>query len=196
MKILCLADVEVKAYWDFYRKEDFPEVDLIISCGDLKSDYLSFLATMTTLPVLYVRGNHDSEYKKNPPGGCICIEDQIYHYEGLRILGLGGSHRYKLGDNQFTQKEMDRRVWKLAPKLFFSKGVDILVSHAPAAGVNDGEDLCHQGFEAFNRLIVRYQPQYFLHGHVHMNYGRQFPREDMLGNTRIINAYEKYIIEI
>jgi hypothetical protein len=29
-----------------------------------------------------------------------------------------------------------------------------------------------------------------------MNYGRQFPREDTVGDTKVINAYEKYLVEI
>lgn len=196
MKILFLADEEAKVYWDFFKKEDFADIDLIISCGDLKAEYLSFLATMTTVPVLYIRGNHDDDYKDNPPGGCICIEDDVYKFRGLRILGLGGCYRYKDGWNQYTEYQMRKRVRKLRWKLHSSKGIDILVTHAPASGLNDGEDLCHQGFGTFNILIDRYQPKYFVHGHVHLNYGRQFPREDMIGNTRVINAYEKYILEI
>ena len=62
MKILFIADEESKIYWDFFKKEQFEGIDLIISCGDLKPEYLSFLATMTTVPVLYVRGNHDDKY--------------------------------------------------------------------------------------------------------------------------------------
>lgn len=69
MRILLLADEEVLAYWDFFKKEDFEGIDLIISCGDLKASYLSFIATMTGLPVLYVRGNHDDSYDKNGPDG-------------------------------------------------------------------------------------------------------------------------------
>ena len=52
MKILFIADEESKIYWDFFKKEQFEGIDLIISCGDLKPEYLSFLATMTTVPVL------------------------------------------------------------------------------------------------------------------------------------------------
>ena len=48
MKILFIADEESKIYWDFFKKEQFEGIDLIISCGDLKPEYLSFLATMTT----------------------------------------------------------------------------------------------------------------------------------------------------
>ncbi len=196
MKILFLADEESKAYWDYFDKETFKDIDLIVSCGDLKASYLSFLVTMTSVPVLYINGNHDDKYEKEPPEGCICIEDQIYEYEGIRILGLGGSYRYKPGKNQYTEKEMKKRINKLRPQLFWKKGFDILVTHAPAYGLNDGEDLCHRGFDAFWDLIEKYRPKYFVHGHVHMNYGRQFPREDQVGETKVINAYNHYIVEI
>ena len=196
MKILFLADEESKAYWDFFRKEDFEDIDLIISCGDLKASYLSFLATMTSIPVLYIHGNHDDSYGRKPPEGCICIDDKVYKYNGVRILGLGGSYRYKEGINQYTDDEMKKRVKKLGLKLRFSKGIDILVTHSPALGLHDEEDLCHRGFAVFNDLMEKYKPKYFVHGHVHMNYGRKFPREDIVGETHVINAYEKYVVEI
>lgn len=196
MKILFIADTEAKVYWDFFRKEDFADIDLIISCGDLKAEYLSFLTTMTTIPVLYIHGNHDDDYERNPPGGCTCIDDRIYNFNGVRILGLGGSNRYKPGKNQYTDYQMRKRVRKLKLKLWHSKGIDILVTHAPASGLNDGEDLCHMGFPTFNFLIDKYQPKYFVHGHVHMNYGHDIPREDHIANTHVINAYEKFILEI
>ena len=196
MKILFISDEESKNYWDFYKKEKFEGIDLIVSCGDLDADYLSFLTTMTSIPVLYVRGNHDHKYANRPPEGCICIEDEIYEYEGVRFLGLGGSYKYKEGGVQYTEEEMKSRVRKLWFKLLRKKGFDVLVTHAPAYGVNDGEDLPHRGFETFVELIRKYNPKYFVHGHVHMNYGRQYPREDSLGETKVINSYISYIVEI
>lgn len=196
MKILLLADEESQRIWDFFKKEDYEDIDLVISCGDLKPDYLSFVATMIAVPVLYVHGNHDDKYERKPPEGCICIENQIYMYHGVRILGLGGSNRYKPGINQYTQGQMEQRVRKMFWKIRCKRGFDILVTHAPARGHHDGEDLCHQGFDVFNRLIEKYQPKYFVHGHVHMNYGRDIPREDKIGETKVINAYERYVIEI
>ena len=41
MKILVIADEESQKIWDFFRKEDYADIDLVISCGDLKADYLS-----------------------------------------------------------------------------------------------------------------------------------------------------------
>ena len=51
-------------------------------------------------------------------------------------------------------------------------------------------------FDAFYRVINKYHPKYFVHGHMHMNYGRDIPREDFIGDTKVINAYERYVIEI
>ena len=157
---------------------------------------LSFLATMVPVPLLYVHGNHDDKYKRRPPEGCICIENRIYIHNGVRILGLGGSYRYKTGDNQYTEVQMARRISKMRFKIKRNHGFDILVTHSPAYGFHDGEDQCHRGFDSFNHLIETYHPKYFVHGHVHMNYGRQFPRVDEIGETQVINAFERYILEV
>lgn len=196
MKILLLADIECKALWDFYTKEQLEGIDLILSCGDLKAEYLSFLATMTQSPVLYVHGNHDTRYETHGPDGCICIDDKIYNYKGVRIFGLGGSMRYKEGDWQFSEKEMRVRVWKKKFSLWCNKGFDILLTHAPAQGLHDGEDLPHQGFAVFNELMDKYKPEYFVHGHVHLNYGQEYVRSDMYRDTQVINAFERYVIEV
>ncbi|MCH5262077.1 MAG: metallophosphoesterase family protein [Lachnospiraceae bacterium] len=195
MKIMAIADHESELLWDYFDKSYLEGIDVIISCGDLKPQYLSFLATFTTAPVLYVHGNHDDRYEQTPPDGCICIEDKIYVHNGVRILGLGGSMRYKPGEHQYTQRQMRRRVRKLWLKLKYHKGFDILVTHAPAYQLNDEEHLPHRGFEVFRTLMDKYKPAYFLHGHIHLNYGR-FPRLCTYNETQVINAYEKYIFEI
>ena len=64
--------------WDHFEKSKLEGIDLIISCGDLDPRYLSFLATFTSAPVIYVHGNHDDKYKKIEPEGCICIDDEIF----------------------------------------------------------------------------------------------------------------------
>jgi hypothetical protein len=46
------------------------------------------------------------------------------------------------------------------------------------------------------KLMDKYRPKYLIHGHVHMNYGAEIPREHEYKDTRVINAFEKYIIEI
>jgi len=196
MRILLVADIESKYYWDFFEKSKLEGIDLILSAGDLSPHYLEFLATYATAPVLYVHGNHDECYDETPPGGCECIDDTVYDFHGLRIMGLGGSMSYNMGTYQFTERKMWMRYEKLRPKIMLHRGIDILLTHAPARGLNDLEDLPHMGFECFNTILDRYEPKLFIHGHVHMNYGRNMKREDTYRSTRVINAYERYIIDI
>lgn len=195
MRILAIADEESKYLWDYFDESKLEGIDLIISCGDLDPRYLSFLVTFTKIPVLYVCGNHDGIYKKIPPDGCTCIEDQIYVYKGIRILGLGGSMRYNSGANQYTEWEMRRRAARLWFKILKKRGFDILVTHAPAYQLNDGRDLPHQGFQVFRTLIEKYKPKFFLHGHVHLSYGREYKRYDKYQDTHVINAFERCIFE-
>ena len=195
MRILALADEESKYLWDYFEKSKLEGIDLIISCGDLDPRYLSFLTTFTNAPVLYVHGNHDGIYDDVPPDGCICIDEKIYVHNGVRILGLGGSMRYRDGKHQYTEFEMKLRCLKMQLSIFRHGGFDILVTHAPARHLNDSDDLAHQGFEVFNKLLNKYHPKYFLHGHVHMKYGRKHKRFDQVGDTTVINAFERCVFE-
>ena len=196
MRILLLADEESKYYWDYFEKSKLDGIDLIISCGDLAPQYLSFMATFAKVPILYVHGNHDACYDDTPPDGCICIDDDVYVYQGVRIAGLGGSMCYNFGTYQFTEAEMKKRVRRLRRKIKKQGGVDILITHSPAYHMNDSEDLPHTGFQAFYQILDEYEPMLFAHGHVHINYGRDFKRISEYRNTKVVNAFEKYIIEI
>lgn len=196
MKILVLADQKSKSLYEYYEPEKLEGVELIISCGDLDPGYLSFFATVCHAPLIYVRGNHDEVYEDQPPEGCICIEDDIYVHKGIRIMGLGGSMQYiPRASNQYTEKAMKKRIRKMRWKLWRHKGFDILVAHAPAYQLNDMEDLPHRGFESFRDLMEKYKPKFFIHGHVHANYGGAFKRRDQYGDTMVVNAYEYHMIE-
>ena len=196
MKILTVSDEECPALWDYYVPGRLAGYDLIISCGDLKADYLSFLVTMAKCPVLYVHGNHDIGYAKYPPLGCDCIDDKLIVYNGLRILGLGGCRRYHPGAHQYSEKEMRRRIRKLRFALWRAKGVDIVVTHAPIRGVGDAEDNAHRGFEALKELLDKYKPEYLLHGHVHLTYGQDKTRIRQYGETKVINTSERFELEV
>ena len=194
MNILVIADEETPSLWDYFRPEKLKDVDLILSCGDLNPKYLSFLATFCKGPVLYVHGNHDDRYEKTPPEGCICIEDKIYEYKGIRIMGLGGSYRYSPGINQYTERKMRNRIFKMWFPLWRKKGFDILLTHAAAYGVDDANDWAHMGFECFVKLLDIYHPKYYIHGHIHLNYGGH-TRRQQYGETEIINGYQFHKFE-
>ncbi len=113
MKILAISDEPSHYLWDSCTRERLEGIDLILSCGDLPKKYLEYLTNFTCAPVLYVHGNHDGSYKEGGPGGCICVDDAVYVWKGLRIMGLGGCSRYNKEDTfQYTEPEMRRRAQK------------------------------------------------------------------------------------
>ncbi len=196
MKIMIVSDTESSYLWDYFNKEKWSDIDLVISCGDLKSSYLQFLVTMMRVPLFYVHGNHDEAYHQSPPLGCDCIDDDLVVFKGLRIAGLGGSPKYRGGIFQFTEREMTKRYKKLSKKIRKFDGIDILVTHSPAYMLGDGEDFAHIGFKALREILDAWHPKYHFHGHQHLNYGQKNERSLQYGSTHIVNAHGYHIIDI
>lgn len=196
MKILIVSDNEEPYIWDHFDKERFADVEMIISCGDLKAEYLSFLVTLINAPLFYVPGNHNESYSTTPPEGCISIDGRMEVYKGIRLIGFGGSNLYSMGAYQYTDKQMARRIKRSSPSIRRHHGFDILVSHAPAFCLGDGSDVCHIGFKSFVNLIEKYSPKYFFHGHQHLSYiNRNASRIIQYKNTTIINSYGYFILD-
>lgn len=195
MKILLISDEEDRFLWDYYTPGRLKGIDLILSAGDLDAEYLSFLVTMANRPLLYVHGNHDGGYAQRPPEGCQCIDGKLVTVGGLRILGLGGSALYNGGPHQYTERQMRWRIHRLRLKLALTGGVDIVLTHAPVRGFGDEDNMTHRGFEAFLPLLDQYQPRYLVHGHIHQRYGANRPRCHQYGETTIVNATGRYILE-
>ncbi len=196
MRLLLISDEEDRYLWDFYKPGCLDGFDIILSAGDLKAEYLSFLVTLSNLPLLYVHGNHDVRYDQAPPEGCECIDDRLVTVKGLRILGLGGCMDYNGGKYQYTEKQMQRRIRRVTRQIRRAGGVDLVLTHAPAAGLGDDTDLAHRGFEAFLPLLDRWHPAVMVHGHVHRSYRPSVPRILQYGETRIINASGKYYLDL
>lgn len=195
MRILAVADVPADRFYEYYTEGKLDEFDLILSCGDLRPEYLEFLVTMAHCPLIYVHGNHDDSYGRGPQG-CECADDSIIEYRGIRILGLGGSFKYRDGKYMYTENQMKSRVRRLWLTIKKHHGFDILLTHAPARGLNDFETVPHRGFGCFNTLMEKYNPQFFIHGHIHRNYDYRIPQICTKGSTTVINAYEYCVFDI
>ncbi len=167
--------------------------DVVVSCGDLPFDHLEYLVTLANVPLLYVRGNHDPGAGPDP-GGCTPLDGRAAAAAGLRFAGLGGSHRYSDGPNQYTEPQMRRRARRLARRSRVA-GIDVLVTHAPPYGLGDEPtDPCHRGFEAFGDLVRRLRPALVVHGHIHP-YGRA--RADRaIGDTAVVNVIPYRLLEV
>ncbi len=194
LNVLLVSDQESKFIWDYFDRDFFRDVELIISCGDLKPEYLSFLVTMLPVPLIYVPGNHDGCYEKRPPEGCINLEDcGVYVYKGFRFLGFGGCKSGIRRLNEYREPDMQTFVRRSYPAILRTGGFDVLVTHTAARGLGDSEDTFHQGFECFRRLIDSWEPAYHLHGHQHLSYSHKLKRTEQYGRTRIINGYNYYM---
>jgi Icc-related predicted phosphoesterase len=91
---------------------------------------------------------------------------------------------------------MQRRIRRVTRQIRRAGGVDLVLTHAPAAGLGDDTDLAHRGFEAFLPLLDRWHPSVMVHGHVHRSYRPSVPRVLQYGETHIINASGKYYLDL
>ncbi|MBW1867126.1 MAG: metallophosphoesterase, partial [Deltaproteobacteria bacterium] len=196
MKILVVSDSIEKTLYPKIEHHNFPRPDLIISCGDLPPEYLSFLMNAFQVPLYYVRGNHDIRYDSKPPMGCIDMHCRLERFGEVKILGLEGSRWYNGGPNQYTESQMKKLIRGQRWKIWRNKGVDIIITHAPPRYIRDAEDRCHRGFKCFRQLIDRYSPRYFLHGHIHNRFDDPAHRITLVNRTKVINTCGYYLFEI
>lgn len=196
MKILAVSDTIEKSLYTDFQADRFPKVDLVLSCGDLPPEYLSFLSSAFQSPLFYIRGNHDIRYEAGPPPGCTDVHDKIVRFGPINILGLEGSRWYNGGPNQYTENQMKKIIRGLRWKIWWRRGIDLVITHAPPRHVHDAEDRCHKGFKAFQWLITRYAPAYFLHGHIHACFSHPDERITVVGQTRVINTCGHYFFDI
>lgn len=196
MKILSVSDYVVSTLYDNFDAERFPKIDLILSCGDLPPEYLSYFLTSFNVPVYYVRGNHDIRYDSKFPGGCTDLNARLIRFRGINILGLEGSRWYNGGPHQYTENEMKKTIRSLRPKIWWRGGVDLVITHAPPRHIHDAEDLCHRGFRSFRWLIDHYRPMYFIHGHIHVNFNDPTERVTIINKTKVVNTYGYHIFDI
>ena len=196
MKILTVSDRVESILYDQFDAESFPGVDLILSCGDLPPEYLSFLSAKFNVPLYYVLGNHDIRFESKPPDGCNNLHGKLIQFEGIVILGLAGSRWYNGGPNQYTEEEMRKIIRNLRPRIWRQGGVDIVITHAPPRYIHDAEDQCHKGFKSYQWIIDHYSPRYFIHGHIHSVFSDPLQRITMVNKTKVLNTYGYHLFEI
>jgi Icc-related predicted phosphoesterase len=169
-------------------------IDLVLGCGDLPADYLDVLSTVYEAPLLFVRGNHDLPGGQGDYPAAAEIDRRIVREKGLLIAGLEGSIRYSDGAHQYSERQMMAKVLALRVRLG-TRRLDVLITHGPPAGVNEGTDAPHRGLKAVRRAVEWMRPRLLLHGHIHP-YGREIVREAQLGETRVINVVGHRVIEL
>jgi uncharacterized protein len=200
VKFLCVSDTvmpQMESATNLRRR--YYDIDAVISCGDMPPVYLEFITSVLSVPLLFVRGNHDERYESEPPGG-LNLHRNIIEFRGLAIAGLEGSIRYNRGLIQYTEFEMLSMVCRLTSRtlprsLLFGKRIDILVTHSPPFGIHDEKDPAHRGFKSLLRFLDWNKPRYMLHGHVH-TYDRRKTTETKYNQTCIMNINPVTVLEV
>ena len=112
---------------------------------------------------------------------------KTYELNGLKFGGFEGSLRYKESAyaKLYTQQEATVLMQDF-PK------VDVMISHAPPAGINDEPgDPSHEGFFALRNYLETNQPRLWLHGHTYPDPERVVTN---FGSTRIEYVFRHKII--
>ncbi|HEY3310356.1 MAG TPA: metallophosphoesterase [Anaerolineales bacterium] len=197
MKILAVSDETIDRLYNVHVRETYPDVRMILGCGDLPYSYLEFLVTVYNVPLFYVPGNHDPRdaYRAGSyvEGGA-SLDGQVVFANGLIMAGLGGSIMYSpSGPNQYTQQEMVLRAYQLLPKIFLQtlkrhRRLDILLTHSPPQGIHDDDDPAHRGLRALNLILQVAKPRYMLHGHT------IFYKHNL--KSHITNYYQSQVVNI
>lgn len=177
-RVLILADREVDDI-------DPSNVELIISLGDLWGGHLRQFAELD-VPKIGVYGNHCR------PGylerhGFLNAHCRVHDIFGIRFGGIEGCVRYKPGELPFlySENEMAAHAEELSQ-------VDVLLLHAPPAGLNDiPESNAHRGSVSVRSWVDANPPQSILHGHV-------YPEHPVIehGTTQILWVYGAAFAEL
>ena len=208
MKILALSDRVLEHIYSPQIRQHYGDVDLVIGCGDLPYYYLEHVVSTLDKPTLYIHGNHDAgvQYTSDgrtltSPAGCDSLEDRILYIDGLLVMGLGGSIRYKPGaQHQYTEAQMRTRLIRMLPTLLFNRlrhgrFVDILVTHSSPYRIHDKTDRAHIGFKTFLTLMSIFKPRYLLHGHSHV-WRNTDTTQTYYRNTNVLNVFPSRLVEL
>jgi Icc-related predicted phosphoesterase len=200
VKLLSVSDKKYHLIHSPKVRERFPDMDLVIGCGDLPYYYLEYISEMLNVPLFFVRGNHNhpeefhSEGIRRFPKGCFDLHRRVRRWNGVLMAGVEGSLKYNdRGYFQYTQSEMWWNVFSLIPgmlmsKLKYGRYLDLFVTHAPPWDIHDKQDRTHQGIKAYRWLLQVFQPRYHFHGHIHVYQG-DTQIETEFHNTLVINTF-------
>lgn len=191
MRIVCISDTHLA-----HQEEDLkiPDGDLLIHAGDgtfegslpEMTDFLKWLAGLRHPRKVLIAGNHDWLFQKDAalarsivPSGITYLEDSGVEIEGLKIYGSPWQPEFLDWAFNLPRGPRLREKWNKIPG-----GIDILVTHAPPAGILDqtphGE---HVGCADLRRVVERVKPRLHVFGHIHHGHGVKD-----VGPTRFVNA--------
>ena len=197
IRLLAVSDAIEPTLADARNRSALGSIDLILGCGDLDCDDLAFVADGFDAPLVYVRGNHDSD-ERGSQGRDVCPDPihstAVMHRAGLSIAGLTWpGRRGRLASRN------ERTAWsqslRIATRQVGNLDPMIVVSHAPPFAAGDvPTDNYHRGFKGYRWLLDRLQPRLWLHGHTPLASAQEW--QVQVGYTTVVNVTGAVIIDL
>lgn len=196
MRIVAISDTHNQQ-----KKIKLPEGDILIHAGDATSqgslvEVNSFLVWMGAQPFLhkiFVAGNHDWLFERNPllarqmceDNGVTWLQDQSVIIDGLKFYGSAYQPEFCNWAFNLPRGPELAEVWSRIPD-----DTDVLVTHGPVMGILDelvsangvpnGQHVgCHDLADRIKKLNVKVH----VCGHIHAAYGMA-----KVGKTKFYNA--------
>lgn len=151
------------------------EPDIVFILGDLAWKDVRQIDSMYLCPKFGVLGNHDRPdlYEDT---SIINLHATTIKFKGLTIAGFGGCPTYNQRNyGQYRESDVTRFIDTLRSP------IDIFIAHSnpqltPCLNFKDS----HRGFSAFTKMIEKFKPEYFLHGHLHENYFEKYLKTNLI----------------
>jgi predicted phosphodiesterase len=197
IRLLAVSDTIDPALADSRNRAALGTIDLILGAGDLDCDDLAFVADSFDAPLVYVRGNHDSDERWHQAGDR-CPDPihstAVLHRAGLVVAGLTWP-----GSRGKGAQRNERVAWSQALQVAARRVANhdpmIIVSHAPPLAAGDvATDNYHRGFKGYRWLLERLEPTLWLHGHTPLAAARDW--QVQVGRTKVINVTGAVLIDL
>jgi len=194
VRLLAVSDEPEQSLSFERNRAQIGRIDAVLGCGDLRPDYLAFLADAFKVPLLYVRGNHDRGPNWTETHEILPAEIKGETIGGVSIVGLSWP-----GDERDIRAIRDESAaWRQALPIGLRPARQqplIIMSHVPPRGLGDvPEDHYHRGFAAYHWLCRRLRPAIWLHGHTSMAAAQDW-RVDW-AETALVNVTGAVLVEV
>lgn len=178
MKIALFSDTH-----SLHGKIHIPDADILIFAGDMThcrtardvADFNSFLGSLPHRHKIVVGGNHDHRLARDPEKAQSMLSSAIYLVDkSVEVCGItvyGAPWQPTFNDRACDAFALPRgkalkAKWDLIPA-----GVDILVTHAPPAGILDQDGPVSHGCSDLTAAVAVCKPRYHVFGHIHSHHG-------------------------
>jgi hypothetical protein len=195
IRLLVVSDSMDPTLLERRNRQALGPIDLIVGCGDLDCNDLSFIADGFDAPLVYVFGNHDAPERWASSTG-FCPEPihstAVRHLLGLAVAGLSWP-----GGRGKEATRSERTAWNqalsLAARRLGKTDPLIVISHGAPLGAGDMPDgTYHRGFRGYRWLMDRLAPPLWLHGHTPLAVRSDWRLQ--VGRTTLVNATGAVVI--